>query len=289
MAADAAHDALVAATDRLDVAGMRVALAAGADASRPKTFWQSKGESGQLSLAKCVLTVLPWNADDAEDDARRAGALRVLAEHGAPLDAVSANVALRRMMCDNCGPAALACLIDAGGDVTRKYDGGRTLLHMASSGEVARLLLRGGASPHAVDDAGRQPIHTAGRVAGLHRRGVLEALVAGGAHVDALDAEGRSPLFLTLSLDESSRDLPRAVKRLMALGADPLSGGPRPWDTPLHRALMRVWWLEWLVARRDPAAVTRIRVLRLVAGGVVWSRRRHLLLLLRARRRGDEE
>ena len=110
---------------------------------------------------------------------------------------------------------------------------GRTLLHLASSGEtcsvsrnyrvrfphnrIIRSLLYARFDPNAADSLGKRPLHYAAE--SFEKRPPLvalesfKALVRGGAHCDYRDIEGNTPLGI-LCATESSRSLVNPVRLL---------------------------------------------------------------------------
>ncbi len=123
---------------------------------------------------------------------------------------------------------------------------GRSALHAAARAGhagIANALLEAGADPRARDGDGRTPLLDAaegGNVA------VVDALHAAGAEVAAVDDEGRGALAIAALAELPST---AAVRRLLALGADPLYPA-RDGRTPVDIAAAAGRWS--LVSLFDP-------------------------------------
>lgn len=128
--------------------------------------------------------------------------------------------------------AVMQCLTAAGADVNAKANRNRTALHHASKGEVARLLLDGGAEADATDTEGWHPLDYA---IGSNRRDVvgelakagvrltlhaavllgdrekMVALIGGGADMNERDMIGRTPLYLAPTGEIASFLIARGV------------------------------------------------------------------------------
>jgi len=132
---------------------------------------------------------------------------------------------------------------------------GVTLLHRATSVEIAKFLVSRGIDVNATDEAGQTPLHVA--VSG-RQNDLVEALIAMGAAVDAADRYGSRPLthartgaLVRILLERGAEvddghalhaaafyGASDAAKELIDGGAD-LEARDANGDTPLHRAVFR--------------------------------------------------
>jgi len=114
---------------------------------------------------------------------------------------------------------------------------GDTALHMAAAAfqrPIAELLMRNGASCHAKNRRGAQPLHYAADANHWRPEAqvqVIACLASAGADANALDASGTAPLHRAVR----TRSLP-AVRALVEAGADPRLRNGRG-STPLHLAV----------------------------------------------------
>ncbi len=100
-------------------------------------------------------------------------------------------------------------LLEQGADARVRDRAGNGLLHLASSAEMAQLLLESGADLHAQNNLGETPFALAMEEARLD---VLEALLEAGLDVNAFDSLGETPLFAAHDADVAAL--------LIAHGAD---------------------------------------------------------------------
>jgi len=120
-------------------------------------------------------------------------------------------------------------LLQSGADVAARDAQGRTPLHVAPNGTMARLLVKWGAGVSATDDLGRMPLHY-----GAREEGIIDALLAAGAEVDVRDSAGQTPLCFV--------DDPLGVRALVAAGADVVARDGME-QTPLHIVAVNAnWW-----------------------------------------------
>ena len=82
-------------------------------------------------------------------------------------------------------------LIECGANVNGTRERGDTPLFWAPDDRIAATLIQGGASLHAKDFAGREPIHWAAQFA---RPDVIRLLLEHGCDVNVCDAKGHTPL-----------------------------------------------------------------------------------------------
>jgi ankyrin repeat protein len=110
--------------------------------------------------------------------------------------------------------------------------------------EVVRILLDGGADPHALDDSGRTPLNVAasgheGRPVNAEQVEVLRLLLAAGSDPEAESPHGSTPLMRAVSQ-------PELVRVLLDAGADPVRlTGYEIWGvegvSALHYAALVQW------------------------------------------------
>ena len=91
--------------------------------------------------------------------------------------------------------------IAAGTDVNAKNVDGWTPLHLATTKEIAELLIAEGADVNAKDYLGRTPLHRS------RRKEIVELLIAAGADVNAKNDYGTTPL--DWAVDKETADLLR--------------------------------------------------------------------------------
>ena len=94
---------------------------------------------------------------------------------------------------------ALSNLIAVGANVNARDSNGQTPLHLARTGDSARMLVDAGADVDARTDSSRRtPLHSRAADWAI-RIDVARALIDAGADVNALDSEDKTPLDLALS------------------------------------------------------------------------------------------
>jgi hypothetical protein len=104
-------------------------------------------------------------------------------------------------------PQAMRAYIDQQKNVTRRYEGGKTLLHQAAMKNYAalvRLLLERGAKVNAVDDALRTPLHDA---MSYFAADAVEILIKNGADMNRRNKEGDVPLNSIVFWDDEEKAL----------------------------------------------------------------------------------
>ena len=104
-------------------------------------------------------------------------------------------------------PQAMQAYIDQQKNVTRRYEGGRTLLHQAAMknyAAIVRLLLERGAKVNAVDDDLRTPLHEA---MSYFAADAVEILIKNGADLNRRDKEGDVPLNSIVFWDDEEKAL----------------------------------------------------------------------------------
>ena len=124
----------------------------------------------------------------------RAQILRYLVGRKVPLEAGEGHPDLLRLAVENNSAKVIRTLVRAGYDPNKRYEGGRTPLHIAAikgHTEVANALLEAGAEVDATDDDGRTPLHLAAKTS---HGGVVKALLSHGAYINAMDTFGRTPV-----------------------------------------------------------------------------------------------
>jgi ankyrin repeat protein len=128
-------------------------------------------------------------------------------------------------------------LIEAGADVNGMRERDDTPLFWAPNAEIAETLIGAGASLHAKDFSGREPIHWAAQFA---RPDVIRVLLDHGCDVDIRDAKGHTPLHwatgATTFIHICNLTDPRAldcVRLLVDRGADVNARGLEG-NVPLH-------------------------------------------------------
>ncbi len=159
--------------------------------------WLAKGPS--LSREEALALRLSGDDPRAEErsareleDARYAGVVRVLVEHGADVDALgdSKDQVPLHLAASADNLAIATALLDAGARIDPRDEDGKTPLALAADlvhGEMVELLVVRGADVDTKDRAGFTPLITATRWGEGEAaiREVVEALIAGGADVNA--------------------------------------------------------------------------------------------------------
>lgn len=239
-------DELVYAIARNDVAGVRAALAAGADPNSltdagTTALMQAAALGTNLELARAILFA---GADvDATDAAGRAAihlaamygradSMALLLDHGARVDARTAEGAsLVELACGAPSPlAALKLLVERVGQRLSTQEANKALLQAVTHGDgaFAEVLLERGASVEPLSTGAHTVLHLAAR------RGDLtlgERILAAGGHVDDVTRARETPLheaarhghaaFVQLLLDADAAIDPQNVSQ----------------QTPLHVAV----------------------------------------------------
>jgi len=129
--------------------------------------------------------------------------------------------------------ATLHTLIESGADLTGRYAGGQTLLHLAAQGgnaDVIALLAGAGLDVSAVDEEGRTPLHLAAEAGQVQ---AAQQLIELGANLEAVDAHGNTPLMSAVYAGNSA-----LVDTLVAAGANTAVTGPFN-QSLLHTAAYR--------------------------------------------------
>lgn len=279
-----ADEALIVAALANDIDAMRDAISAGGNL---QLRWMS--QLGQrMCMGSAVVKAPPRRCGvDAVTDALQVAALELLAEHGYEMAPEEADQLLCGCMSSMSGPGVIRFLVRAGADIHKRdrLFFGCTILSFAKRADVVHELVGAGASLDAVDKLGATPLHAV-----VHRVGlalgsqpssiadavaVVEALLAAGSRMDAQTPSGNTPLHYALQGGDAERV--RAVVSLLLLHGADASLTNIVGETPLHLLQKPERW-------RQAADAKHWRFLvKLVGRAAAWRRRRHLLLVMRAR------
>jgi ankyrin repeat protein len=174
---------------------------------------------------KVCIYLLDAGEDEDPDGhiALRAAAIAVLGNHAARLPAIlegrrvtAVDDLFRIAVQDALERAETAATLRAlAGCVNLgalRYDGGRGLLHEASTPQEMRFYVADGADVDLQDDEGRTPLHCA---ASDGRADMAKLLLESGADVNAQDNEGRTPL--DLAVDRSHTEVADLLREHGAL------------------------------------------------------------------------
>jgi ankyrin repeat protein len=146
------------------------------------------------------------------------GSVRILYEHGAPVDG-SGNEDPLPLAVRNGHSEVAEYLIEQGASPTMRVGWGwETLLHLAAVSDsipTIHALLEHGLDPTAIDGMRMTPLHTA---AGKGRTNSVRALLSAGARTDARDYQGETPLHAAATSFEG--DTLSEVQLLLEAGAD---------------------------------------------------------------------
>jgi len=130
-----------------------------------------------------------------------------------------------RRVSDDATIGVLSSYLKHGADINMHDGRGRTLLHLTSSGPIAKYLIESGINPDATDDAGNAALHHLVAETKLDERSkkaweetklpLLELIVPRMKSVDGKNNQGESPLQLAVQ-----QNFVRTAEYLIAHGAD---------------------------------------------------------------------
>lgn len=128
-------------------------------------------------------------------------------------------------------------LLDAGAEVNQPDSSGRTALHVSTSPEVLKELVKRGADLEARDRRGNTPLLSA---VAMGRFAAIRTLLNAGARIDAVDTEGNGVLHLvnggTSSIIGDGDPKKSTIHYLITHGADVFARNAKG-QTPLHLAV----------------------------------------------------
>lgn len=232
---------------------------------------QNRRDPAKLA-ASTILVPFAFPGQTQEPDPEfQVAALKLLTEFGA-LDAVWAlRVALRTSL----GPTVVQALVDLGG--LHRPAGENNILGEVQRADVARVLLAAGCDPN----AGGGALHMQWWSGGPK---IVAALLEGGADVNAVaGSHAYTPLRRLLAVTRMEAEQRIVLARLLLdAGADPTIP-----DAHGVSALAAAEAHLATCVRHGGAVVEDVAharsLVRMLARGAVWVRRRHMLLAVRGR------
>jgi len=182
---------LFLATTVGQTASALVLLAAGADAN----------------IRSSVVHVSKESAVDVAAKEGHVSILRAAIEHGGHVNTVGSNMGSPLDYAAANGHAeAIDVLVEAGANVKARGRGGRTSLHHAADGPVARALLKHGADINARDESSQTPLHHAVGYSEYISAELVDLLLRSGADETITDAFGRTAEDMLMAWLEGQDD-----------------------------------------------------------------------------------